>query len=246
MPRPRKRLTARERDLDDWLAGADAMLLGELDGYLTGILVCPELLLPSDWLSVVWARHPDSEADAASAVASALEAAGDDPPADDDFAFESEEEAQEVIGLIMARYNAIATDLQRGRFAPLFDRDQAGGEALWEVWIEGFQQALALRPEAWDAALEAGEEVRVALGGLFTLASVADDDSDLKADDINALTDAAPELIVTCVEALHAWRLSQRPDAAAPGAARGAAKVGRNDPCPCGSGRKFKKCCGAG
>jgi hypothetical protein len=25
-----------------------------------------------------------------------------------------------------------------------------------------------------------------------------------------------------------------------------APKVGRNDPCPCGSGRKFKKCCGAG
>ena len=26
---------------------------------------------------------------------------------------------------------------------------------------------------------------------------------------------------------------------------RGAAKVGRNDPCPCGSGKKYKKCCGA-
>jgi hypothetical protein len=25
-----------------------------------------------------------------------------------------------------------------------------------------------------------------------------------------------------------------------------APKTGRNDPCPCGSGRKFKKCCGAG
>lgn len=25
-----------------------------------------------------------------------------------------------------------------------------------------------------------------------------------------------------------------------------APKVGRNDPCPCGSGRKFKRCCGAG
>ena len=24
----------------------------------------------------------------------------------------------------------------------------------------------------------------------------------------------------------------------------GAAKVGRNDPCPCGSGKKYKKCCG--
>jgi SEC-C motif-containing protein len=26
---------------------------------------------------------------------------------------------------------------------------------------------------------------------------------------------------------------------------RGAPKVGRNDPCPCGSGKKRKKCCGA-
>ena len=26
---------------------------------------------------------------------------------------------------------------------------------------------------------------------------------------------------------------------------RTAQKVGRNDPCPCGSGKKYKKCCGA-
>ena len=26
----------------------------------------------------------------------------------------------------------------------------------------------------------------------------------------------------------------------------GAAPVGRNDPCPCGSGKKYKKCCGRG
>jgi preprotein translocase subunit SecA len=25
---------------------------------------------------------------------------------------------------------------------------------------------------------------------------------------------------------------------------REAVKVGRNDPCPCGSGKKYKKCCG--
>jgi SEC-C motif-containing protein len=29
------------------------------------------------------------------------------------------------------------------------------------------------------------------------------------------------------------------------GQVRGAPKVGRNDPCPCGSGKKYKKCCGA-
>jgi preprotein translocase subunit SecA len=26
---------------------------------------------------------------------------------------------------------------------------------------------------------------------------------------------------------------------------RSGAKIGRNDPCPCGSGKKYKKCCGA-
>jgi preprotein translocase subunit SecA len=38
-------------------------------------------------------------------------------------------------------------------------------------------------------------------------------------------------------------------DGAAPAPARPqhtVAKVGRNDPCPCGSGKKYKKCHGAG
>jgi preprotein translocase subunit SecA len=29
-----------------------------------------------------------------------------------------------------------------------------------------------------------------------------------------------------------------------PAARREAPKVGRNDPCPCGSGKKYKNCCG--
>jgi preprotein translocase subunit SecA len=35
-------------------------------------------------------------------------------------------------------------------------------------------------------------------------------------------------------------------DAAAPKkpVQRKSQKVGRNDPCPCGSGKKYKKCCG--
>jgi uncharacterized protein YchJ len=32
---------------------------------------------------------------------------------------------------------------------------------------------------------------------------------------------------------------------AAPSTPAKSAKTGRNDPCPCGSGKKFKKCCGA-
>ena len=35
------------------------------------------------------------------------------------------------------------------------------------------------------------------------------------------------------------------PAAAAAATAGAGGKVGRNDPCPCGSGKKFKKCCGS-
>ena len=37
---------------------------------------------------------------------------------------------------------------------------------------------------------------------------------------------------------------SEKP-AAAPAPIRSGPKVGRNDPCPCGSGKKYKACCGA-
>ena len=43
-------------------------------------------------------------------------------------------------------------------------------------------------------------------------------------------------------EAIRQQLLRQLDEAAAP--AQRPAKVGRNDPCPCGSGKKYKQCCG--
>ena len=44
--------------LDDYLisnhAPDNSMGLSDLDGFLTGIAVGPELILPSEWLSVIW------------------------------------------------------------------------------------------------------------------------------------------------------------------------------------------------
>jgi|DewCreStandDraft_2_1066082.scaffolds.fasta_scaffold00605_13 preprotein translocase subunit SecA len=39
-------------------------------------------------------------------------------------------------------------------------------------------------------------------------------------------------------------RTTNRESASGPAVAPAAVKVGRNDPCPCGSGKKYKKCCG--
>lgn len=73
----------------------------------------------------------------------------------------------------------------------------------------------------------------------------------------------APEILATFLEALRAQgrhpggaafvralgpayleRLRPGGGARTPPVRRGAPAIGRNDPCPCGSGKKFKKCCG--
>jgi uncharacterized protein YecA (UPF0149 family) len=40
-------------------------------------------------------------------------------------------------------------------------------------------------------------------------------------------------------------RMTSREREQTPGPRTAPGKVGRNDPCPCGSGLKFKKCCAA-
>ena len=44
--------------------------------------------------------------------------------------------------------------------------------------------------------------------------------------------------VATPVVASHGEQTAKRP-------VRADKKVGRNDPCPCGSGKKYKNCCGA-
>jgi hypothetical protein len=47
------------------------------------------------------------------------------------------------------------------------------------------------------------------------------------------------------VEATAWWGRSRAPRSSPVEPYRAPPKVGRNEPCPCGSGKKFKKCCGA-
>lgn len=41
------------------------------------------------------------------------------------------------------------------------------------------------------------------------------------------------------------WRYSGMEEVEGQTVRRETPKIGRNDPCPCGSGKKYKKCCGA-
>jgi uncharacterized protein len=201
---------------------SDAMLLSELDGYLTGIVVCPELVMPSEWLPGVWAAE------------------------DDEPVFENSKQAEKLMQLVMEHYNTIARSLNgsSGEFAPLFEVDTRHNETLWELWIDGFDQAMRLRPEAWARLLVGDDETRAALVGLVSLAEISRTESKLSEEDADELTRSAHDLIPDWVETLNAARLAEHMADTGPQQAPAFGKVGRNDPCPCGSGRKYKKCCG--
>src|SRR5208337_3104026 len=53
---------------------------------------------------------------------------------------------------------------------------------------------------------------------------------------MNLAAEGLPPKLASQMKSRHEEPLSQ--------ATPRKAKVGRNDPCPCGSGKKFKKCCG--
>jgi uncharacterized protein len=198
-------------NLDD----ADAMLLSTLDGFLSGIVVCPELIRPGEWLPQIWGGQGAGFAD--------------------------EREADEILGLIMTRYNEIVHDLGgEGLYEPVL-YDDTDGSPLWEIWAEGFAQVLQMRPDAWevyDATSDA--EVSSPFHLLVMLAEAAIGGEKLPEDIADDVRADAVELIADCLEILNAARLTtqSRSPALRPGP-----KIGRNDPCPCGSGKKFKKCC---
>lgn len=211
------RLPSRLLRLDGALADLPVeqpMLLTELDGFLTGLLVCPEAISTDEWMTVIWGP----------------ETAGVPP-------FEDPLDVRWFASAVAARRAEIARDLARGKLQPIFDIDDRR-EVLWEDWIVGFADAVALRPATW-AALANDDVTAGPWSRLTTLIAVAHDESDLDSVAINALQDHAVGELIDAVQRLYV--ASGREDA---GPVSATAKIGRNDPCPCGSGKKHKRCCG--
>jgi uncharacterized protein len=220
-------LSHRLKQLDEELLalGEETMLLEELDGFIAGLLVCPDLIKPGEWLPIIWNR--DS--------------------AEPQPAFEDLDHVNRVLGLVMEQYNSVARTLMErpDRYSPLFSVDTRNGDILWELWIEGFEKAVALRPLAWRKLLDADADTAAAMSGMLMLAAIARGDQTVK--DSDTLSATAPNKIADWVVILNRSRLAnyQPMQGLDPRVSPGSTKkVGRNDPCPCGSGKKYKKCCG--
>jgi len=108
----------------------ETMCVSELDGYVAGLLLCPEMIMPSEWLPEVWGLDSEPE-------------------------FEDIEQALATMGAVMAHYNRVAENLasRNKPYEIVLEQAEGEGEPFWEFWIAGFEQAMRLRPEAWRDTL---------------------------------------------------------------------------------------------
>jgi uncharacterized protein len=163
-----------------------------------------------------------------------------------------EQALKNALDLIMGQYNDVARSLMQPAFeyGPVLERDTRTNEVLWEMWVSGFESAVRLRMGAWLQIVESeDEEAGASVNMMLTLHGIAEGDSDLPKSSIEDLRDKAPELITDIVIFLNRWSKGySRP--APENQAFGSSipfhgkKVRRNEPCRCGSGKKYKRCCG--
>ena len=191
-------------------APEDGMGLSDLDGFLTGIVVGPQLILPSEWLPVVWG--------------------GAEP------AFGRLDEARDILGTIMGRYNEIvrALDAAPDDFDPVF-WEGPDGEAIVTDWAAGFLDAVKLRSDAW------GPLIRHSEAGVLMLPLLVLGAGDperppfgvrpLPEDAIEKLHADGADIIPDCVVGIHGFWRERR---ARPGAGGG----GRR---PAGNARRSRK-----
>ncbi|HET8730226.1 MAG TPA: UPF0149 family protein [Moraxellaceae bacterium] len=191
--------------------------IAELDGFLLAVASSPRMLGPEEWVPAVWG--------------------GERPP------FASPDEEARVLGLLLRHYNSTEQVLldDPDTFDPLFayEEDEQGDEVeSVDEWCAGFLRGLELAWDAWEPVVEQQPDL-FRIIQLFGTEEGWEEQASYQEAEIEALQDGLPELARTL------FTLGMEARAATPTIRRNEPKVGRNDPCPCGSGKKFKQCCGA-
>ena len=203
--------------------------LEALDGYLSALAVSPETVPAEEWRPAVW---------------------GGKAPR-----WEAGEEA-EVDALLMAHWRMIEQRVRHGadvpdHLAPLLwlpeDPADHADDALdvGRDWAYGFFRGVELREAAWDAWLDEHDWIDEIFTFLDRLASgeILGEDPEAEATPLGyeerlGIIIELPAMLAD----LHLHHI----DALTPRTQlKREAKPDRNDPCPCGSGKKYKKCCGA-
>lgn len=204
----------------------DGMTMDTLDGYLHAIAIGPVTMMPRQWMPGIWGEGDSMM-----------------PP------MESIEMLNRILELIMRLFNSIIAGLeeQPREIYPLWCTQEFRGKEYddAEGWAYGFSEGVKLCKREWLPLLETpqGQAWYRPIGLLGEDDFGADQDALTKTPAMRSkLALQIPEAVVAIYE--H-WLPLRQAVYEREVAKTLQVKVGRNEPCPCGSGKKFKKCCGA-
>jgi uncharacterized protein len=110
-----------------------------------------------------------------------------------------------------------------------------------ERWADGFVGGIDLRAAAWQPMFDDRRADQMVLPIIALSSEVPDEISERMTPEMRETTLAQLPAALQMIAAY--WRSPGRPLPRQEPLR--SAKVGRNEPCPCGSGKKFKKCCGS-
>jgi uncharacterized protein len=214
----------------------DTLSYHELQGFLFAIACAPELVKPSEWIPAIFNGR--------------------------EAVYESMAEAQNVMQALMELYNDINSQVFTGKVALPGDiilnipaLDNVGEAAPLGQWSLGFFQGHDWLMELWDHYTS--DELDEELGSSLMILSFFSSRKLAEAyyqETVKSRTHSLEEFAETMLkmfeDAMGSYaHLGRSIQIALSGQVQTNSpfvreqKVGRNDPCPCGSGRKYKNCC---
>ena len=222
---------AEEHELNGFLARVKGGVIPNveaLDGFFAALACCPDMIRPSEYLPIIQSGTTE----------------------DGTLAFEGMDEAQRFITLISRFFNDVNQILgdEDEIYIP-FLREAVDEDSHAEDWAQGFMAGTKLRPEIWSGLIH-DEDKNGLILPILILAHENDPDPECRP--LGKPMDTAQRQGVITMAAAAVMRMydyfreEQAPDwltETDPSFVRRGRKIGRNEPCPCGSGKKFKRCC---
>ena len=214
----------------------DTLTYPQLAGFLFSLGNGPELIPPSEWTPLVFN--------------------------DQEVLYETKAEAEQVLQAMMALYNDCIRERTGGRVSlppgceiRPWPMDNLSADAPLSQWAQGFGMGYDYLAEVWNEYTpdEFDEDFGALLMTLsfFTSLKLAEayhqetkgkGSLEQFAQTVIEIFPDAMREYAHLGRAIYQARLEAGDLDLAPS---NHTKIGRNDPCPCGSGKKFKKCCGA-
>lgn len=201
----------------------DCMAMDSLHGFLTAIVIGPEEIPLAEWLPHVWGADEKAIP-----------------------TFKNEKDYEHIVGLIARYMNEIAITMEVApkEYEPLFCEHEWDGKPVidGEAWAWGFNEGMALREDAWDPIFESN--LAPLMHPIYLLGAEEIEEEEMVLVDNPLKCHKLAIEVESAIPEIHKFWAPLRKSAVQT-VQRDTPKIGRNDECSCGSGKKYKKCCGA-